>query len=268
MPKIRPILLLLAAGTFANTASAEILEDQWSQKLTESRGNNPPAASSTAMRAALFSGQVEDGSGDTFGSTSPVLDILTLSAYFNATHLTVTLSFNMNILPCENYTGVIRENEVSLSGFIDIDSDQNGTTGVESHVYSQTGANLGLGQDYFVDLCTYSSATQTVNVFRGTAPQDVTGQASAAYTASTLTLSIPLSALGNDDGNVNLAALTGTLSEPSDLAPNGGALSSAAATTGATSSQVQSIPVFNTLGLLLLSLLSGVAASRVLKKRG
>jgi hypothetical protein len=266
MSKLSSILISAAIATpiFAH-ANGDLVEDQWSRDLRQQH-KGQPASTADATRATQHLGQYSDSSGDTFGSSTPALDILSLSAQFDASQLQITVNFNLTVLPCENNFGVIRPTEVSVNGSIDIDTDQDLATGISPYTDEGTGNVSGLGQDYYIDLCSYSANTQTVNVVSGPSPQQITGQASASYSGTTLSLAVPLSALGNDDGKVNLAMIAGTMSESTDLAPNGGNLVSSAI--GGGQSESVPVPTLGHLGILLLSLISGIIGLAGLRKRG
>jgi len=113
-----------------------------------------------------------------------------------------------------------------ISGFIDIDSDQNPLTGeVEPAVWrshlDQFGAGApppGLGVEFFVDL--FDQFTPGfVDIVR-TLDNSVTGTVPITFTTSGFTLTVPLSALGGDDGNVDFGVIVGNLDSPTDQAPN------------------------------------------------
>ncbi len=61
------------------------------------------------------------------------------------------------------------------------------------------------------------------------------GRLTPVFTGKTVTMSLALSSLGPDDGNVNLAALLGTQNEATDVAPNTGHLTVAPVPTTAPS---------------------------------
>jgi serralysin len=109
-------------------------------------------------------------------------------------------------------------------GFLDLDTDQNPSTGVLgfTDTFGPPGTNTGLGMDFFVDL--FSVSGGMANVFD--ASGNPTGSAPVEFKGTRMTVSIPLETLGGDDGKVDFATVLGTLCEPTDIAPNEGHLTS------------------------------------------
>lgn len=92
-----------------------------------------------------------DPIGDNFG-TLPSHDITQLYLYTESSHLLeITIRFDQAIGPPDSGAAY------AVVGFIDIDIDQNASTGNTSHLasYPQCG-DPGLGVDYFIDLYQYT----------------------------------------------------------------------------------------------------------------
>ncbi len=161
-----------------------------------------------------------DPENDTFGSGPIQIDITGFSADVAGGELMIGLTFAGAVSPPDS-------GELNAAvGFIDIDADQDGTTGDGPWTDFLTGSNAtGLGNEFYVDFFTYSAVDGAVDVVDdGT--EIVTGRAPVSFTSTSMTVHIPLSLLGGDDGAVNTAAVIGTVDEPTDKVPNAGFLAS------------------------------------------
>ena len=104
----------------------------------------------------------------------------------------------------------------ALDGFIDIDADQDGSTGDVPWVDFLTGSETtGMGNEFYVDLFTYSAADGAADLV-----DDLTEAAVGRAPE------IPLRLLADDDGAVDAAVVVGTVDEPTDVAPNMGSVAS------------------------------------------
>lgn len=111
-----------------------------------------------------------------------------------------------------------------MVGCFDFDVDQDPNTGIESvaDLFRPTGntGSTGMGVDYFIamladdtgqfDPTLFFLADSLFNII-GIFPPDFVG--------NKVTMAVPLSALGMDDGNINMAVAVGTVPEPTDIAP-------------------------------------------------
>jgi len=159
--------------------------------------------------------KVIDPVGDTFGIGPVQHDITLFSAYYTATELIITVEFDGAISP------PLPMQADSVVGYIDIDADQDWLTGDISNIddfspYSPT----NLGVDYAVDLWAYNPVNDTVALFDE--DEIEVGTAVIEFEANSFVVTIPLSIMNNDDGNVNTAVVIGPFEEPTDIAPNGG----------------------------------------------
>lgn len=174
-----------------------------------------------------------DPVGDTIGVPVAGIvqpDLTSISATHDSLDLVVTLTFSSAVTPSNSADAAH-----AVGGFIDLDTDQNANTGVGGSVGSftdlfrpDTSNSAGLRIEYVVTLFVDSAGLATVvNEVSGT---DV-GAITPTFSGSTVTLRIPLALIGHDDGNVNLAAIVGTVTgfvgangepegEPTDLVPN------------------------------------------------
>jgi hypothetical protein len=109
-----------------------------------------------------------------------------------------------------------------VTGFVDLDVDQELTTGIVSNVdnFRPDAGDSGLGMDYFVRMRMEGSGSyDVVDVLSG-----ITGSVTPDFDDNVLILRVPLSLLGDDDGALNLAIIVGTDPEPTDIAPDDGHL--------------------------------------------
>lgn len=106
-----------------------------------------------------------------------------------------------------------------LAGFIDLDTDENTATGVNSaNTFFCPGAPLAsaIGSDFFVSLFE-RNVDGTFDVFDETAVDQ--GDVTVTTNVNTVTLSVPLAAIGADDGRATISAVVGNGQDPSDCAP-------------------------------------------------
>jgi hypothetical protein len=103
----------------------------------------------TVSAALIIEAETFDPKIDTFG-TSPIYDVVKFSISADAENVTLNMVFRSAINPPDTTDG--------LSGYIDMDVDQNSGTGSMSHVdtYSQCLPASNLGMEYYVDIATYS----------------------------------------------------------------------------------------------------------------
>ena len=100
--------------------------------------------------ALIIEAETSDPKYDTFGYANPQYDIIRYSISADAMYVTLIMTFNNQIAPPGETDG--------LTGFIDMDIDQNSGTGSMSHVdtYEQCLPPSNLGMEYYVDISTYS----------------------------------------------------------------------------------------------------------------
>lgn len=170
------------------------------------RGPNGPEG------GTVFS-PVMDPEGDAIAALNeppPLLDIDTLDMRYSATDLNFSMTFFSSILPPSSGSFD------ALVGAIDLDVDQDMSTGVPplQNAFSPPFAMLGGGVEYIVDL--FSEATQPGFVNVTDTAGVVQGVIPVAYTNNSISGSIPLSILGNDDGQLNFSGIIGTLAQPTD----------------------------------------------------
>lgn len=154
-----------------------------------------------------------DPIGDTFGIGSVNHDITSMSAVFDNSAITFTVSFVGPISPA-SFGG-----DRSLFGYIDIDTDQDPTTGAESAInVFAPGPPILIGADYSVDIFSEEFQDGQVDILNDVF--DVIGSAPITFSANMFSVTIPLSLLGGDDGILNYGVVVGSTVEATDRAPN------------------------------------------------
>ncbi|MFI5207189.1 MAG: Ig-like domain-containing protein [Gemmatimonadales bacterium] len=167
--------------------------------------------------STVAAGQVDvvDPKGDTYNAAFP--DATSFSVGTAADTLTIRLGFASPI--SASTSGLAN----AVGGYIDLDTDQDPTTGAEAitDAFGPPGTQSGLGIEYYVVLFVDPlGRASIVNIQTGA----ITGLVSPTFGDSSMTLRIPLAMLGNDDGNMNVAATVGSVSVPTDVVPNVGHL--------------------------------------------
>ncbi|MEM6457328.1 MAG: hypothetical protein AAF772_19730, partial [Acidobacteriota bacterium] len=159
-----------------------------------------------------------DPVGDTFGEGAVQLDVTQLGATVVGNNLEVTLTFAGPVSAPDS------GQPNALDGFIDLDLDQSGATGVVPWTDFLRGddGQTGMGNEAYVDLRTFEGGA--VEVFDDVADQRI-GFANLVIDGANATVRIPLALLGGDV-DVDVAAIVGTLAESTDAAPNQGAVAS------------------------------------------
>ncbi|MEM6797412.1 MAG: hypothetical protein AAF725_25810 [Acidobacteriota bacterium] len=163
---------------------------------------------------------VSDPVGDTFGAGAVQLDLIDVSADAENGNLVVTLSFAGPVSAPDSGEAN------ALDGFLDLDLDQDGTTGDVpwTDFLRPDDGTTGMGNEAYVDYTTYDSATGTAEVVNDITEQ-VIGMAQVAFGGTTVVTTVPLATLGDLDGALDLAVAVGTFDEPTDIAPNQGSIS-------------------------------------------
>jgi len=164
--------------------------------------------SSTARAAVII-----DAAGDTFGTG--VHDIASVSTEVAGTDLIVTASFFNTISPGSAFA------PDSVYGFIDLDTDQNAATGnISTLDIFGFGVPGGLGVEFYIDIFADIFHPGDVHLL-GPDLFTFIADVPITFAATSFSVTIPLSLLGGDDGNVNFAAIMGGFPDPTDQVPNG-----------------------------------------------
>jgi len=177
-----------------------------------------------ADTATVLVGVVEDDpSGDSFeGTASTGLvppDILRFGGSVDGTFLIIGMEF------VDPVASALSGSANTVVGFIDIDVDQDPQTGVGAQTDffrpQEDPSRTGLGVEYFVSLTGADDLDQVPLIDAATGLEVF--RIAAAFVGNRIVLPIPLAIL-NDDGNVSIATVAGTSPEPTDIAPNNGAV--------------------------------------------
>lgn len=177
---------------------------------------NPVTFTAVGLRA------ITDPTGDNFptsasaGLVAP--DIVSLGAAVDGeSNLVVRIEFADEV--ASDATG----GPNVVIGFLDIDTDQDPGTGIQPATeFFGPGApgSTGMGTDFFVSYLTEGTGLMPVL----DSESNVVATISPTFDGNKIDLFIPLSSLGGDEGDVNLATVVGTIPEPTDIAPNDGNL--------------------------------------------
>jgi hypothetical protein len=207
--------------------------------------------------SAAFGDTIIDPTGDTFGAGPVRPDITMVTGNLVGGGVQFTVTYAGAISPASSFAAN------SVVGYIDLDTDQNAATGGTApfggpvaggnswinYLIGQgsvPGPTINLGDEFYVDLFSESFHPGLVDVV-DTNTGSPTGSVPISYSSNSFSLTVPLSLLGGDDGNLNYGVVTGTFNEPTDRAPNG-------ATPGTVSAQAATVPEPGSLTLAGLGL--------------
>ena len=170
-------------------------------------------------------GSAADPLGDSYGIDSVQHDILDLSAYYDASHLHVTIAFAETISPCDEQCleGLPVD---ALKGFLDLDLDRDATSGALAFSDLNSAADTGLGVEACAAFEFYDEEEGGLPIFLLEGEVfEVVGYVAVDFATHSVSFSIPLAMLGHE-GPMNLAGVFGTTAEPTDVAPNTGFITS------------------------------------------
>jgi hypothetical protein len=183
--------------------------------LTATVAGLPPvtfSAVAIAPDAGVLAFNLVDPAGDTLAPPTttlpPAIDLLSLRGDFKRDSLILTATFSGPVT-----FGSAAPNAVT--GFIEFDIDDNASTGVPS-LSNNFGASAAVGGEY---LLTFSGSTGTSFTL---ASQTSSSPVQASFSGSTVVVRVPMSLLGNDDGNFTIVGVIGTIDRPTDIFPNSG----------------------------------------------
>lgn len=185
------------------------------KSLTATVAGLPPVtfnATATAPAAGVLAFNLIDPVGDTITTPAPGrpkgIDILSLSGDFKGDSLIVTATFST---PVTFGTSAVN----SMVGFLEFDIDDNSTTG-NVPVSNSFGASANIRVEYVLNFFSATGTQMSIS-----SPTSATPVA-ASYSGSTVVARIPMSVLGNDDGNFSIVGVIGTVDRPTDVFPNSG----------------------------------------------
>jgi hypothetical protein len=210
------------SSTTQTTNSSGIVSVVWT--LGNTFGTNTLTAGVTGLAPVTFNAtailsdavvlafNLVDPAGDTlntFAETTPTpgaIDLLSLRGEFKRDSLIVTATFSApvtNVWAAPNF----------LRGWVEFDIDDDASTG-GPYLSTAFGGSGNLGRDYVLSFWGSDVAILDLSA-HGSSVQ-------ARYDGSTVVARIPMSLLGNDDGNFSFVGLIGTIDRATDLFPNHG----------------------------------------------
>lgn len=197
--RIRYVLVCLIV--FFTLSPKHAAAQQWAARAG---GGQTPAPVTAAVPVTQI---INDPIGDHITSSGlPIVDIGAVSAGSDGVSLTIRVAFSSNTVMTQ------------VVGLIDLDTDQNKNTGISPAANGFIpGTTQDIGVDYFLDLFSIPN----VNVIR-TSTLALVGSVTRTVSGQTIEMTIPLSMLGSDDGNINVGMVLGNLTQPTDAAPNTG----------------------------------------------
>lgn len=160
-----------------------------------------------------------DPQGDTFASEGAAIDLVSFSGRIAGERVIFRLGFAEPVEP------VGSDAANAMGGYIDIDTDRDGTTGDVPWTDFLSGSSTsGLGNEAYVDLFSYDPADGSVDLVNDL-DESVLGRAPVIVEPTALTITIPIAWLGEiATTGFQSAVVVGTLAEATDLAPNQGSM--------------------------------------------
>ena len=214
----------LRAAVGTHTVAITNVEDNCVLGGPASRGAQVVAAQTTMVAVTVTCSAVgpgvpgftvDDPAADTLPNATAngtqALDLLRVSGRYAPGWLILSLQFSAPI------TAARRAAANSLYGVIDLDVDENSATGPPP-VVNSFGGSVAQGIDYEISFF----GGDTSGAAGLATAQGLIGLVGATYDADSVVLRIPLSKIGNDDGNLTLSGVIGTADRPTDLIPNAG----------------------------------------------
>lgn len=188
--------------------------------VTATRIGNPTfTGSATVTIKPPISAELIDALADTFGAAT--YDIAGMKTSRSSTTLTVTITFNPATPPTLPAPGAV-VGPGDLAGFIGFDTDRSALTGIPSanSFYCPTLPPSAIGVDFFIDLFSRNAAGDYSVISAATlAP---VGFATPNLVGNDLTLTVPLTDLGGDDGITDMNSVQGDDVGPTDCVPDEG----------------------------------------------
>ena len=160
--------------------------------------------------------RVSDPIGDTLDpinpSTDRAMDLRQTTVRTKGDTLIFVLHYNGNIQPPS--AGASN----SAYGFIDLDVDEDNTTGTDalSDIY---GGSANIGVDFYIDFADGTATAAPV----ANALDNIVAVARASYAGDSAVFKVTRTDLGDSDGNLAFTITTGTADNATDIAPNAGA---------------------------------------------
>ena len=162
-----------------------------------------PRVSGPLLDPGLLTPIIEDPAGDATGS----VDVTTVRGGSDGTELGLSLEFTE---PSAADQAV---------GFVFFDTDQDESTGLPPEELIGS-PEQDIGVDYFADLFAIHDPDPAVLIV--SADFEIVAIVPATVGGGLVAFDVPLEALGEDDGSVDVAMVLGDFSQPTDLAPDAG----------------------------------------------
>jgi len=171
---------------------------------------------SIAPDTGVVAFDVADPAGDTAarpaGQNNPAVDLFRVRGDFKRDSLILTLTFAKPVRPGNS------DQSNAIGGEIEFDMDDDVSTGYGPPDSNNYGASANLGVDYVVDLFnSFSTGVLVFSKFGFT-------RALISYPGNSLVIRMPLTMVGDDDGNFAFAIDLGPFTWASDIFPNVGQL--------------------------------------------
>lgn len=195
--------------------------------VTATRVGNPSVTgfATVTIKPPITAGLI-DASGDASdiwtAGTTVNYDITRIETSRTSDTLTVTVTFAPATPPAIPSPGS-SVGPGDLAGFVTFDSDESSASGWPSANYylcPSLPLSPAIGVDYFISLFTVN-ASGNYEIYRTTPVLTLVGEATPAITpANVLTLTIPLTELGGDDGKTDMNSVLGDDAGPTDCMPD------------------------------------------------
>lgn len=175
-----------------------------------------PGSSQSGSGSYDATARLADPVGDTFVANAP-WDITALTLARDVGGLTAMLDFSRDVV------SPLAGDPAALVALVDLDLDQNPATGSSAVVdeFRQDGKSTGLGVDARI---AFADVDEEGNIAVLDGDGRETGRVTPTYDGRRVTVRVPRSMLGQDDGFVNATAIAGIVGAPSDLVPAEGHL--------------------------------------------
>jgi hypothetical protein len=155
-----------------------------------------------------------DPSGDQFGGDSVQPDLVKLTVTRDTGGVDIALDLTVNAI------SLLTDTIHGVGGYIDLDTDQDSTTGIQTATdfFRPTGST-GMGEEFYIEFVVYAVDSTALVL---DASDNVVGYVRPVFSGHRVSFRIPRSTLGNDDGFMNVAVTVGNNHEATDIAPNAG----------------------------------------------
>ncbi|MCR4403954.1 MAG: hypothetical protein NUW06_01430 [Candidatus Acetothermia bacterium] len=149
-------------------------------------------------------------------------DVTSIKTSRSSSALVLTVTFDTTTPPALPAPGSL-VGPGDLAGFITLDTDEDGSTGLPSanSFFCPSLPSSASGVDFFIPLF-FRNGAGNYDVYETAGFTDV-GDATPALAGNVLTISVPLTSLGGDDGMTYLSSVQGDDMGPTDCLPDEGA---------------------------------------------